>query len=302
MEIEMGLEEVCSMGSPDVFSVIPKSGVFLGLDISERSSGVCICSNGMRSSYNFVSKLPKNMQHEEVLLRRELKDSLRSIILGKCFDVVILEDVFQGVNPKTTRVLYALNTAIDELILDGEVSCGKFIRLDNGLWKSGLFSLDSDGLYKGMSDKLRIEKCLAMLGVYESGEGYQDRLDALGMLVGYFLKKSEIEEKLSMKNRKRVSFLDICYSYQEDLETIVETDECPEMLREKDKEFFPSNRVSKKAILDCLTKSPEVLFRTEEGINLGKLCGELNLPILPNGGCFAAWVKPEKLYKYVGGE
>lgn len=273
-----------------------EDGVYLGLDISELSTGVCLYKNGSKSTYNFTSGTSSKEQHYEVLLRRELKKNLRSLIFGLHFDVIIIEDVFQGVNPSTTRVLHALNTAIDEMILDGEVSCEKFLRVSNKRWKSWLFTVDKAGVTKGYNDKLRIETCLSMIGVSESGVGYQDRLDATGMILGYLMCKEEADKKELQRTMKRVVIDDInvCYDFER-------SDVFTKMYNDGVEEYENVNikNVSKTKILDLLTENPEKGFISSDYVLLGRVADEFNLPVISEGGILGFWIKRKKLSKYV---
>ena len=71
---------------------------------------------------------------------------------------------------------------------------------------------------KGLEDKGRIEAVLRYLGVSDEGKGYQDRLDSLGMLIGYFFKSEVKKEDLSLLPKVRWS--DIGYTVVERLEDI----------------------------------------------------------------------------------
>lgn len=280
--------------NPTENNLIPKVGLFLGLDISDTSTGVCLYENGEKTSANISLETPENVEFREVRLRRELKQDLSTLIAGKSFDLIIIEDAFQGVNPTTTRLLYALNTAIDELILDSVCNCKKFLRVSNKTWKSWLYTIDFEGKFKGLKDKLRIQKCLELLGVYDEGEGYQDRLDSCGMLLGYFLCKDRVKEK---KTNKRVSFEDIDFDYQEDIDLAIYR--LKSEVGSVSVHYVDEPSWSKKKMSDYLTENPNFVMVTKEIIRLGFLADKLELPYLDNGGYFAFWVKPKKLKKYV---
>ena len=221
VELKPDIEEVeTCVRTVSEFDIIPKDGIFLGLDISETSSGICIYENGVKSTYNASVDDILEGDFYEVRMRRQLKSDLTEVIEGKSFDLIVIEDAFQGINPQTTRKLYALNTAIDELILDGVCTCKKFLRVDNGTWKSWLFTIDENGVFKGLKDKPRIEKCLSLLGIHESGEGYQDRLDACGMLIGYFLKGKSLETTKTEDFNIHFALGDIRYAFEEDEDLI----------------------------------------------------------------------------------
>lgn len=285
-------DEVCE----SVEFKISKNGSYLGLDISELSTGVCIYRNGIRKTYNFSVNHDENSCFGEVLLRRSLKENLRGLILGSSFDVVIIEDVFQGINPLTTRKLYALNTAIDEMILDEEITCTKFLRVSNQTWKSWLFKLDVDGCTKGMNDKLKIETCLSMLGIREEGSGFQDRLDATGMLVGYLMNPEEAERSLNQKKKKRVNISDVIVAYSSEQYDIFEEMSNYEVSRYKE---VSEKRWSKTKILDYLTENPEIAYITKDYVLLGNLASEFDLPFVSDGGILGFWIKPNKVSKYV---
>lgn len=307
MEFNIGLEEdqevvnetLPSLSAISEESLVPKNQSFLGLDISEHSTGICIYREGIRKTYNSVLNFSENSPFKEVLLRRELKSDLSDLVGGEKFDVIIIEDAFQGMNPSTTRTLYAINTAIDELILDEVVECKEFLRVQNSVWKSWLAKLDTEGLYKGLKDKIKVEKLLESIGITESGEGFQDRLDATGMVVGYLLCKDEVREKEEKKKKKRVEFsdIDICY-----VETGEELSYAIEDGIEDRIYLKPNERYSKKRILDYLTDHPEAVFISSEPIKLGRIASELNLPYIEGGGYLAFWVKTKKLNKYLGGK
>lgn len=287
---KLGMEKVSN------FSIIPEGEVVLGLDISEESSGISVFKDGERITYNSSLSVPEDAEFKEVKLRRELKDDLREVCRGIDFTTIIIEDAFQGVNPKTTRILYAINTAIDELILDGEVSCKHFIRVDNGTWKSWLFSVDVEGKYKGLSDKLRIEKCLETLGIVEEhSEGYQDRLDSTGMIIGYFLCKDKADKTMELRKKRKVVFDDIDFDYQEDLDFFEESFfEVHNRLRVDELHW------SKEKMLQYLTEYPEYAVVTKSEVFLGNLATRLDLPYLPEGGYFGFWIKPRRRKKYLG--
>lgn len=307
MELEMNLldeedEEDLQEISTKVFtkiteeSLIPKDKIFLGLDIAELSTGICIYENGKRFTANITLNYAENSPHREVLLRRELKSDLSQVIQGKIFDAIIIEDAYQGINPSTTRLLYALNSAIDEMILDNEITCKEFIRIPNSTWKSWLYILDSNNDFKGLNDKLKIEKCLRLIGIEEFGEGYQDRLDATGMIIGYLLCKDRVDKVIARKKKVRVSISDVGLAYVEDMGMLVyEIDDDIEK-----REFLKNTeKISKKKIISYLTDKPDTVFISSIPVKLGRLASELNMPYIEGGGYFAFWVKSKRFKKYL---
>lgn len=295
-EVDKSIETSTLVETVSEESLVPKDQSFLGLDISEHSAGICIYSEGIRSTYNSVLNFSDNSPFKEVRLRRELKLDLSSLISGKKFNAIIVEDAFQGPNPYVTRILYSINTAIDELILDGVVECNEFYRIQNGVWKKWLSRLDSDGEYKGLKDKLKVEKILASIDITETGEGFQDRLDATGMVIGYLLCRGEARKASEKKSKKRVQWGDIglCYAG-----TGIELSSSIEDGIE-DRIYVPNGeRLSKKKMLDYLTENPKAVFISDDKIVLGRFASELNLPYIEGGGYLAFWVKSSKLEKYI---
>lgn len=283
-------------GEVNEFTLVPGTGKLLGLDISETSPGICTYIDSVKDTKNLHIKDDKNSPFREVILRRKLKSALVNLVGGITFDLIIVEDAYEGINPQTTRLLYALNTAIDELILDGLVGCKTFIRANNKEWKKWLFSVDVGGSTRGMSDKDRIAACLAMLGVHEEGKGFQDRLDACGMILGYLLCKDEIDKKQKAKYKKRIFMSDVVVSYEEDMDLAVEPARGDEGL---EKFLVDDTRWSKEKIIDYLTINPEMVYVTSKPVRLGRLADDLFLPYVDNGGYLAFWIKPNKVKKYV---
>ena len=269
-------------------------GVYLGLDISKDSAGIAIFNNGEKHGYNAKLKSDKTRHHDEVLMRRELKND----ILEACGDIrnyntVVIEDVFVGDNPAVARLLFALNTAIDELILDGLISCDKFLRVNNQQWKSWLYSVDVFGESTGLKDKLKIDKCLSLLGIEDSGAGYQDRLDAMGMVLGYLLVGDEVAFE---KYVKKVSFSDIVFDYQEDPELILM--QAPDDIPHR---YLPVKKAKKSDIINIISEHVGEIIISSDTLSLGAFGAKLGLPIIDNG-YLGFWVSPKKLKKYLGGD
>lgn len=305
--IEMGLddenfigEEIASEGIRLISesSLVPKDGFYLGLDISEVSSGVCLYKNGEKFLANIGLDTSEKEDFYEVKLRRELKGYLLEFIDGTELDLVIIEDAYQGINPSTTRKLYALNTAIDELILDGLVKCKKFLRVSNSTWKSWLFSIDVEGKFCGLKDKVRIQKCLELLGVYEEGKGFQDRLDATGMLLGYFLEGYKDSGK---KKFKGFSISDICFSHKADIDFISEEVREERCVDEVGIEVVELGlkKLSKDLILSYIQDNPKPVYVFDKEIVLGAFGSKLGIDTEVDSGYLGFWLKRSK-YKKVG--
>lgn len=277
------------------FSIVPREGLYLGLDISKNSTGITYVENGERIVGNITLEEQKGV-HREVLLRRALKRDLLELVEGKDFDLIIIEDAFVGENPDTVRLLFALNTAIDELILDGLCSCKNFIRVNNKQWKSWLYSLDKNNISKGLNDKEKIRICLEMIGVVEEGENYQDRLDSSGLLVGYFLKGESLDNKNKLGRKRKIRFSDIEASYDIDSGYLFFGRD--DLDREKIV-FLDYKRIGKSRVMELLSENPDAIFVTENMVKLGNLGVDLGLDILEDGGYFAFWINPKKKRKYL---
>lgn len=279
-------------------SLVPKVGNYLGLDISISSTGICLYKDGIKTTANISLDYKEDNPHAEVLLRRQLKKDLLGLIDGLNFEVIVIEDVFEGINPDTTRKLYALNTAIDELILDGNITCNQFERVPNTLWKSWLSVVDSNGVYKGFKDKQKIQGYLKILGIEEGEDkGFQDRLDATGMLLGYLLSRNNSNTDISkIKKGIRVKFEDISFAYELDTDLITVqayyNDEDINVKMIKDK------KITKKAIIDYISSDINSIFITSEPIRLGLLAQTMDLELLNEKGYFGFWLSEKAKSKY----
>ena len=305
--LDFDIEEQSEEGTEDYYkcssfdklteeNIIPKIGYFLGLDISQNSSGICLYANGVRNTYNSKVDYDKNDVFAEARMRKQLKQDLLEVINGNELELIIIEDVFEGANAEVVRKLYALNTAIDDLILDGLVVCKDFVRVQNGVWKSWLSVVDSNKDLKGFNDKEKIQGYLKILGIEESGDGFQDRLDATGMVVGYFLNKAN-GGTVVVEKKKRVKFKDVSVVYEEDIDLVIMgmaygNEESVNV------RYFEGKRISKKLMIDYLTEDPDKLFISKDKVNIGLLAEELGLPIYENGGYVGFWVDGNKKKKY----
>ena len=306
--LDFDIEEQSEEGTEDYYkcssfdklteeSIIPKTGYFLGLDISQNSSGICLYANGVRNTYNSKVDYDKNDVFAEARMRKQLKQDLLEVINGNELELIVIEDVFEGANAEVVRKLYALNTAIDDLILDGLVVCKDFVRVQNGVWKSWLSVVDSNKDLKGFNDKEKIQGYLKILGIEESGDGFQDRLDATGMVLGYFLNKAN-GGTVVVEKKKRVNFKDVSVVYEEDIDLVIMG-----MAYGNEENvnvgYFEGKKISKKLMTDYLTENPDMLFISKDKVNIGLLAEELGLPIYENGGYVGFWVDGNKKKKYL---
>ena len=306
--LDFDIEEQSEEGTEDYYkcssfdklteeSIIPKTGYFLGLDISQNSSGICLYANGVRNTYNSKVDYDKNDVFAEARMRKQLKQDLLEVINGNELELIVIEDVFEGANAEVVRKLYALNTAIDDLILDGLVVCKDFVRVQNGVWKSWLSVVDSNKDLKGFNDKEKIQGYLKILGIEESGDGFQDRLDATGMVLGYFLNKAN-GGTVVVEKKKRVNFKDVSVVYEEDIDLVI-MGMAYGNEENVNVRYFEGKKISKKLMTDYLTENPDMLFISKDKVNIGLLAKELGLPIYENGGYVGFWVDGNKKKKYL---
>ena len=303
---DMDLEEGTSGSSESVEvkyeslseeSIIPRVGTFLGLDISQNSSGICIYHNGEKTTYNSGVNYDETDKFAETRMRFELKEDLLTVIDGKPLDLVVIEDVFEGNNPEVVRKLYALNTAIDELILEGKVVCKDFVRVQNVTWKRWLSVVDSNNSCKGLNDKEKIQGYLSLVGVEEKGEGFQDRLDATGMLIGYFLHLSKKSVSGGVSTDVRVSFEDVVVAFEQD-EDSVNIDAYYSRGDDIEVVYIQDSKISKKLILEYLSSDVFTVFITANPVHLGLMAKTLNINVLEDGGYFGFWLNPKAIKKY----
>ena len=306
--LDLDMEEQREEGTEDYYkcssfdklteeSIIPKTGYFLGLDISQNSSGICLYANGVRNTYNSKVDYDKNDVFAEARMRKQLKQDLLEVINGNELELIVIEDVFEGANAEVVRKLYALNTAIDDLILDGLVVCKDFVRVQNGVWKSWLSVVDSNKDLKGFNDKEKIQGYLKILGIEESGDGFQDRLDATGMVLGYFLNKAN-GGTVAVEKKKRVNFKDVSVVYEEDIDLVI-MGMAYGNEENVNVSYFEGKKISKKLMIDYLTENPDMLFISKDKVNIGLLAEELGLPIYENGGYVGFWIDSNKKKKYI---
>lgn len=288
-------------------NIVPSKGTFLGLDISKESTGLCLIRDGEKITGNIelnedLEEIKKSDDwvHSETLLRRRLKKYLSEVVEGVHFDVIVIEDAFSGENPEVTRMLYGLNTAIDEMILDGLCSCDKFIRVNNREWKSWIGkSVDPENKYKGLNDKIKIQYWLRDIGITEGDDkGFQDRLDSTGLLIGYFLQQEKVDQKYVDGKGINITWSNLDFAYELDTAFIYEG---REWLTDLNTIYLDENeRITKKQILKWINKNPDSIFITEKPVFLGFLLKDLGS--LDSGGYFAFWVKKRARKKLLGEE
>lgn len=207
--------ELPSIEKVTVESLLEGMGTSLALDISKNSTGIAYWKNGVLnvSNYHISVEYKEEDPFSEIKMRLDFKKHLVEMFRGEAFDTIIVEDVFGGDNFSTVRKLLALNTVIDELVVEGILSVENFYRQSNKTWKSNMRSIYKAG--KGLKDKFEIEQVALHLGfgyalehqsdtdAQKTKEGYQDILDATMMLCSVSaLKNNDIKTKKSSRIKK----------------------------------------------------------------------------------------------------
>ena len=218
----------------------PDKGCVVGLDISVRSTGVAIVGSqpdiakfsGKRAETGVPkstfggaeSETPKGEENPanalrlavtnetlsaEAGIRRrlEFKQYLKEALSGLPVAVVVVEDVFAGVNVTSYRELLNLNNVVDELILEGVITTEtgeepELVRVQSRVWKRWIrrFVKETPNSVvhehaKYLNDKRVVRESLTAIGVppetLEGGKGNQDRCDAAGMALGWLLRDVE---------------------------------------------------------------------------------------------------------------
>lgn len=154
---------------------------FLSLDISVRSTGWVL------SIDENITWGTKSLKAEDELGRRlEFRAFLIDLIGSKHIPVVMVEDVYGGVNFKTVKGLIQLNTIVDDLKADKLILVDDIKRIDNKKWKMYLKQAANYKLGTKKNDKEMVKGCLNKLGF--DLEAKQDVYDSLGMAVGVIYK------------------------------------------------------------------------------------------------------------------
>lgn len=218
----------------------PDKGCVVGLDISVRSTGVAVVGSqpdiakfsGKRAETGVPkstfggaeSGIPKEEENPanalrlavtnetlsaEAGIRRrlEFKQYLKEALSGLPVAVVVVEDVFAGVNVTSYRELLNLNNVVDELILEGVITTEtgeepELVRVQSRVWKRWIrrFVKETPNSVvhehaKYLNDKRVVRESLNAIGVHpetlEGGKGNQDRCDAAGMALGWLLRDVE---------------------------------------------------------------------------------------------------------------
>lgn len=271
-----------------MFSSLPVPGFdsvsVLSLDISKSSTGIAVLRDGTLSTSSHPLVVDDSSPHVLSLLRSALRDSITSALhlsfasdsnpsgyqSSYSFDVVIVEDVFFGNNPKTFQVLSVLNTVIDDLILEGLITCSDFVRVQSGVWKSWLSALTTNSSsLRSANDKEKVNLLLSQVGISHSGFGYQDRNDASGMVIGYLLNRAGGSYPAPKKSVSLPRLSSIEFVYSESLPSGYDS-------------AVPfTDRISVSSLRRAVASSPSSTFVTPKRVSLGVLAPKLGVTPLP---------------------
>ena len=174
----------------------------IGLDISRRSTGICLYQNGIMILYKIAtdSKYSTSDTLWEAKMKKEFKADLTKIVKDKTFDLAVVENTINGCNAITNKELTLLNSVFDDLIADGvcNVKKGRLVRVFPNVWRKELKAIRTVSNCKDVKEL--VEKILRSLGysfVLEHEDktdnakkelGYYDMCDATGMLLAYMNK------------------------------------------------------------------------------------------------------------------
>lgn len=170
--------------------IFEEGKTYVGIDPSRTSTGLVIVSGGGVESYCIYPDVKRTGVMAGVEDKEALKRDIESILTGRDVDVCVVEKVFFGGYINSFVHLVEIMNMMEELILEGRVSVKKLIRVQNTTWKSWIrpWRTKENRKLQGNQGKDIVNDCLnnmGLLGYITDGRGWQDRVDALGMLVGY---------------------------------------------------------------------------------------------------------------------
>ena len=197
----------------------------LSLDVSKTSTGLTIFENGRTQPYCLKLETDDNTAKYPVGERMlELREAIVDIVGENThFDLICVEEAILGVNAKVSGVAYALNFVIDMLILDGVLTCDRFMRINNKSWKAimrkhtGVIPLKS-GSDKDKKDIINYFQALNYSMGYQVNSfkswsaymksGIQDMLDSVGVMYGSVEKVFREPNRSTKKVRKTQKVFD----------------------------------------------------------------------------------------------
>lgn len=237
----------------------------LGLDLSQHSTGYYLHTPQGASS-GCLPPVPKFPEvHREVMARRWLADQIEALQPGP-LDFLVVEDVFKGRSHTVARFLHALNTAPDELVLDGRLQVESFLRVNNQSWKA-LLSQQTGVAMSHMDAKSQVISSLSVLPwdeglscldwVVSLGMGkLDDRLDAFSLALYPFLQPPEVSRRLVWSGVKVVHATDV-----DNLRNVTPPGQWVPL----------TGRVSKESVRTRLKRNPRSILVTPRPVPVGLL-------------------------------
>lgn len=189
--------------------ILLKSGTFISLDISVKSTGYVRYYNGKLDYGTYTIKAVTDVDR-----RREFADFLVWLIDGKQYDYIVLEDVIFGNNYKTTKILMQLNVIVEDLMTYKKISPMPVIRINNLTWKKVLSDIagTKEHNVKGGEDKERVRTALKALNL-DLGNVPQDIYDAFGIAIAYIYEHYFKDSILLTQQASRKLHTDLLHCY-----------------------------------------------------------------------------------------
>lgn len=209
-----GLEDsediLMSVYTPTVEGLLQGWSSALGLDIAPNHTGVFVWDGSKVSTYGF--KIPEDLSQDDVFydakVRKFFREKYKELFEGMHFEYICVEGCYGGENYDTVKQLLNINTLIDELVLDGVITCSNFYRVKPSQWLSGLSKVIS--MKGGYSTKYKTQEILKRVGFQFALDGvgksakylkdifYEDICDAAGIVIGLrMLEKLDVPLKKS---------------------------------------------------------------------------------------------------------
>lgn len=210
-DVSCGLEDtnenIISVDTPTVESVLSGWGTSLGLDIAPNHTGIFLWDDDGKTWHTYGFKIGDAVDKDDVYydakVRRFFYNKYEELFKGMHFSHICVEGCYGGENYETVKQLLNINTIIDELVLDGKITCDNLYRVKPAEWLSGLSMLGH--IKGGYSTKYKTQEILKQLGHEFALSGvdkpqkyleeifYEDICDATGLVLGLrMLEKAEI--------------------------------------------------------------------------------------------------------------
>lgn len=226
-------ENIVSVDTPTIESVLSGWGTSLGLDIAPNHTGIFLWDDDKKTWHTYGFKVGDDISQDDVYydakVRRFFYSKYEELFRGIHFSHICVEGCYGGDNYETVKQLLNINTVIDELVLDGKIGCDNLYRVKPSKWLSGLSMLSS--MKGGYSTKYKTQEILKQIGYEFALSGvdkpqkylkdifYEDICDATGLVLGLrMLEKAEI----SVNKSREIGLSKIEVHYLSDYDEIYE--------------------------------------------------------------------------------